>query len=240
MAAITAAVVTAGAAAYGAHQAGNAGRAAQRGYDAASAEQARQFDLAREDTQWMRDIGRSAGNQLASLYGLRQSGEIDPATGTAAQIAPDYSGFTDSPDYAFARDEGMRGIERSAAARGGLASGNTLASLSRFNSGLATQNFDRYANRLAGMMGAGQQSSENLAGMRMNYGQQVGQNAVGAANARASGIQNQANIWMGAANQIGGIAGYYGQKQNQLVPYGGVGYGGAPRMMPAAGGAMYG
>lgn len=218
MAAITAAVVTAGAAAYGANQAGKAARAQARGMDAATAEQQRQFDLAREDTAPWREVGHSALNQLAALYGLRQSGAIDPATGTAEQVAaPDYSAFYQSPDYQFARDEAMRGIERSAAARGGLASGNTLAALQERASGLASMQFGNYVNRLAGIAGTGQSSAENLAGMRMNLGQQVGQNMIGAANARASGIQNQANIWMGAGNQLAGIAGYYGRQGFQPV-----------------------
>lgn len=228
MAAITSAVIVAGSAAYGAHEAGKAADAQARGMDNATAEQRRQFDLGREDTQWIRDLGRNAGNQLASLYGLGQVGAIDPETGVAAgggNGAADYSGFMNSPDYLFARDEGQRGIERSAAARGGLASGNTLASLSRFNSGLATQNLGNYANRLAGIMGGGQTSSENLSAQRGQLGQQIGQNAIGAANARASGIQNQANIWMGAGNQLAGAAGYYGQRR-QPMPYGGTGYGG--------------
>jgi len=235
MAALTAAaLVTAAGTAYAADQSSKAAKASQRGYDAATREQARQFDLGREDTQPYRDVGKSALNQLAQLYGLSGDGAN----------APDYSAFYDSPDYQFARDEGMRGIERSAAARGGLASGNTLAALSQYNSGLATQNFNNYANRLAGLSGAGQQSSENLAAARASYGQQVGQNMVGAANARASGIQNQANIITSGANQLAGIGGYYyGQRQPQ--PYGGVGYGGGstsgyggPMRIP--GGSMYG
>jgi hypothetical protein len=235
---VAAAAITAGAGAYASRQAGKAAGAAQRGYDAATAEQARQFDLAREDTAPWRDVGRSALNQLASLYGLQQSGEIDPETGTAAQVgAPDYSAFYDSPDYQFARDEGLRGIERSAAARGGLASGNTLAALTRFSSGLATQNFGNYTNRLAGLAGTGQQSAENLGAMRMQYGQQVGQNAVGAANARSSGIANQANIWGGVGNQLAGMAGYYANQRKQPLPYGGTGAGGG--MIPQ-GGVMYG
>lgn len=243
----TAAIVTAGSAAYGAHQAGKAADAQRRGMEAASAEESRQFDLAREDTAPWRDVGRSALNQLAALYGLRQSGEIDPVTGTAAQMAPDYSAFYESPDYQFARDEGMRGIERSAAARGGIASGNTLAALSRFSSGLATQNLGNYTNRLAGLAGTGQASAENLAGQRMQLGQQLGANAIGAANARASGIQNQANIWMGAGNQLAGIAGYANGRPSvvqQPVAYGGAGYGNQmlrPTYNPMTGaGVMYG
>lgn len=229
MAAITSAVIVAGATAYSANQAGKAAKAGQRGYDAATREQARQFDQGREDTQPWRDVGGAALNQLARMYGLGGQAEdtrpIDPNTGQRIGIppaanGPDYSAFYDSPDYQFARDEGLRGIERSAAARGGLASGNTLAELTRYSSGLATQNFGNYTNRLAGLGGVGQTSAENQAARGAQYGQQVGQNAIGAANARASGVANQANIIAGGANQLAGLAGYYGQprQQGQQLP----------------------
>lgn len=222
----------------GARSAKRAGREQARAAEAATAEQARQFDLGRQDTQPWRDVGRSALNQLAALYGLQQAGAIDPTTGTAAQVEPDFSGFYDSPDYQFARDEGLRGIERSAAARGGLGSGNTLAALTRYSSGLATQNFNNYANRLGGVAGTGQASAENLSGQRMQLGQQAGQNMMAAGNARASGIQNAANIWMGAGNQLAGIAGYFAGNKKQPQPYGGPGYGSG--QIPPTGGPMYG
>lgn len=230
MAAITSAVIVAGATAYSANQASKAAKNSQRGYDAATREQARQFDLSREDSAPYRAVGESALNQLARMYGLsgndaaNVSGPIDPNTGQpmGAQVgpgAPDYSAFYDSPDYQFARDEGLRGIERSAAARGGLASGNTLAALTRYSSGLATQNFNNYTNRLANLAGIGQSQVQNDAALGANYANQVGQNAIGAANARSSGVANQANIIAGGANQLAGLAGYYGNRRQQQ-PYG--------------------
>lgn len=121
----------------------------------------------------------------------------------------------------------MRGIERSAAARGGLASGNTLVDLSRYNQGLASQQFGRYADRLAGLAGTGQSSAENLAGQRMQLGAQIGANSQNAANARASGIQGAGNAYANAAGQIAGFGGWrFGGPQNQLVTgYGGPGAG---------------
>lgn len=241
MAAITSAVIVAGATAYSANRANAAAKDSQRGYNAATREQARQFDQSREDTQPWRDVGGAALNQLARLYGLGGQAEdtrpIDPNTGQRIGLpppaagTPDYSAFYESPDYQFARDEGLRGIERSAAARGGLASGNTLAALTQYSSGLASQNFGNYVNRLAGLAGTGQTSAENQADRGTQYGQIVGQNAIGAANARASGVANQANIYAGGANQLAGLAGYYGQQQqqrpvksgwtNQAIQYGG-------------------
>lgn len=65
--AAAAATVVAGGLAYeGSRQ---AGKSAQRGADAATAESARQFDLVRSDTAGQRAIGNSALDTLSSLYG---------------------------------------------------------------------------------------------------------------------------------------------------------------------------
>jgi len=194
------AIATVASGAMASRSADKAARAQQQGYDAASAEQARQYDQSREDaikySEPYRNAGNAALNQLTALYGL------------GGQPA-DYSGFQSSPDYQFARDEGMRGIERSAAARGGLASGNTLTALSQYNSGLASQNYGNYVNQLSNLAGAGQNATQqltsNLGNMSMNYGNQVGQNAVGVGNARASGITNRANILGSGVNQLAGF-----------------------------------
>lgn len=247
MAAITSAVIVAAGSAYAANRAGKAAGDQQRGYNAATREQARQYDQSREDSQPWRDVGERALNQLAGLYGLGTPAEdtrpIDPNTGQRIGIPPpsgggrDYSAFYDSPDYQFARDEGLRGIERSAAARGGLASGNTLAALTRYSSGLATQNFNNYAGHLSSLAGNGQAQVQNDAALGANYANNVGQNAIGAANARASGVANQANIYGNAANQLAGLAGYYGNQQPR--PYGGTGYGmGGSPSTPGYGGPL--
>lgn len=65
-AAAVGAVVAGGAAVYGSRQAGNA---AQRGANTATAESGRQFDLIRSDTAGQRQIGNSALDTLSSLYG---------------------------------------------------------------------------------------------------------------------------------------------------------------------------
>jgi hypothetical protein len=65
-AAAVGAVVAGGAAVYGSRQ---AGKAAQRGADSATAESARQFDLIRGDTAGLRSTQSSALDTLASLYG---------------------------------------------------------------------------------------------------------------------------------------------------------------------------
>jgi hypothetical protein len=47
----------------------------------------------------------------------------------------------DDPGYQFRLSEGLKGIERSAAARGTLLTGGTLKALGQYHQGLASQDF---------------------------------------------------------------------------------------------------
>lgn len=159
-----------------------------------------------------RFIGNGTAIPSAAPASAPMGGNTFTQPGAPAQATapgqPDYSAFYNSPDYAFARQEGTRGIERSAAARGGIASGNTLASLARFNSGLATQNYGNYVNRLSALAGIGQTSSEGLADRRNQFAINLGNNAIGAGGARASGIQQRAGAYAGFGNDLLGFSGY--------------------------------
>jgi hypothetical protein len=207
MAAITSGVVMAASAAYGASQqagaAKDAARAQGRAADSANAEQRQRYETAREDLSPYRDAGTAALTQYNRLLGL--GGE-----------APDYSVFTNSPDYIFARDQGNQAVERSAAARGGLVSGNTGAALQQYGQGLASQQLDAYTNRLAQLVGVGQSAATGTANLGVGTGRDIADTTVGAGNARASGIAGSANAWGNALSQIGGIAGdYFGQSKIQ-------------------------
>ena len=132
----------------------------------------------------------------------------------------------DKPDQAdpgaeFRRSEGQRGLEASAAARGGILSGGALKAIARFNSDMASQEYGaaysrfnndtttRY-NRLAGLAGIGQQAnSEGMnAGTNLTGQLQAGVNNItgninAAGNARASQYANTGNVIAGLANNIG-------------------------------------
>lgn len=64
----------------------------------------------------------------------------------------------DNPDsiqnsgaYRFAFDQGQQAIERSAAAKGMLNSGNILAELAKYGQGMASQQYDKEADRLGNL-----------------------------------------------------------------------------------------
>lgn len=121
------------------------------------------------------------------------------------------------PGYEFRRSEGMRGIESRAAARGSLMSGGALRSLSRFNSGLASEEFgntynrfnnDRTQrfNRLASLAGIGQTANNNLASATISNGNMLADLATQGGNARASGYAAQGQAITNATNQVGNYA----------------------------------
>ena len=84
-----------------------------------------------------------------------------------------------NPAYQYSFDQGMEAINRSAAARGQLGSGNRLMELNKFGQGQASQNFFNLANLYSKLAGADSQ------------------NAAGAVGAAASGINGQMNAMNG-------------------------------------------
>jgi hypothetical protein len=149
----------------------------------------------------------------------------DPMFGkyATAEYTPEMFAKGMDPGYQFRLKEGMQGLERSAAARGGLLSGSTLKGIQRYGQDMASQEyqnaFNRYQaertgtlNPFQAMAGQGQSTANTLSNMGMNYANQAGEAYMGAGNARASGYVGQAN----ALNQgISGISNMY--FQNQLI-----------------------
>lgn len=114
--------------------------------DANLAENARQYDTTRADYAPYREVGYGALDKLAGISGVTRS---DGSTGY------NDGGFTTSPGYAFRRDEGLKAIDRSRAARGLLNSGGADKARMRYADGLASSEYDAYAGRLAQLAGVG-------------------------------------------------------------------------------------
>lgn len=131
--------------------------------------------------------------------------------------------FQADPGYAFRLSEGMKALERSAAARGGLLSGATMKGLQRYGQELGSQEytnaFNRYQaerqaalNPLQSLAGMGQTTAQQIGQAGTTMAQNVGQTMMGAGAARASGYVGQAN----ALNQALGTGLNYYQGQNYL------------------------
>jgi hypothetical protein len=148
----------------------------------------------------------------------RKAGE--QALNQLIPLASTYTPFTaqqmySDPGYAFRLSEGMKAMERSAAARGGLQSGAALKAAQRFGqdyaSGEYMNAFNRYQaerqaqlNPLQSLSGVGQTTASQLGSAASNLGANLGQTymtgGMQAGQARASGYLGQANALTGALN----------------------------------------
>lgn len=145
----------------------------------------------------------SEAQQLDRLNPYRQVG-MNALNQIGAVQQGDYSGFTESPGYQFAFDEGMRAVDNSGAARGMSLSGAQLKALNRYGQGVGAQQYDNYLNNLYRDVQVGQNAVANsnqvsqyatagrTGAVEMNAGaQQSG--IIGQANARSAGLNNAAN-----------------------------------------------
>ena len=152
--------------------------------------------------------------------------------------------FQADPGYAFRQAEGMKALERSAAARGGLLSGGTLKGIQRFGQDLASQEygnaFNRYQieraarlNPLQSLMGSGQSAANTMTSAAGQFGQNQAANTYNAAQARASSYVGSANALGGALGSIGQAAASYPLMQaqmNYMNSLAGTGGGGLPSL----------
>jgi hypothetical protein len=124
--------------------------------------------------------------------------------------AGDVGGYMD-PSYQFRLGEGMKALERTAAARGGLLSGSAMREAQRYGQGLASTEYATAYNRLAAMAGLGQTAAQQLGTAGMNAASNIGAGMGAAAQARASG-------YMGPANALtGGLQSYLNYSQGQQL-----------------------
>lgn len=212
----------------------------------ASAEQRREYDQGRTDQAPWLSNGSASVNKLGDLLGISgNTGANDYGSLTKKFTGADVA--TD-PGYQFGLTQGLKSLDSSAAARGGLYSGAQLKAAQQYGNDYATTKFDdannRFNtnnslvfNRLSGVAGTGQTAAGNLGALGANSANQIGQNMIGAGNARASGYLAQGNQ---AASAVNGL-GYYGSKGGNLFGGGGneTGYGSVSGGYMAPDGAQY-
>lgn len=120
--------------------------------------------------------------------------------------------FQQDPGYAFRMSEGLKALDRQAAARGGLISGAALKAAQREGQNMASQEytnaFNRYQtnrsnqlNPLETLMGRSQTAANQVGNAAGNYATNAGAAYMGGGAARASGYMGGANALAGAINQ---------------------------------------
>jgi hypothetical protein len=198
------------------------------------------FEKQTELQKPFREAGLAGQNRLMELLGI---GGTKGAPGYGRYATAEFGAdkFQADPGYAFRMSEGMKALERSAAARGGLLSGATLKGTQRFGQDLASQEyqnaFNRYQAERAGTLNPVQalagtaQSGANVLGQQAGqmgtnisnalgaYGSAAQGNIIGSGNAQASGYMGGANAIAGGVGQ--GINFYQNQALlNRLPNYG--------------------
>lgn len=185
----------------------------------ANATSQQQYNQTRADNlPWM-TRGNQAGDTLQTLLGVGGNTSNNPSYGS---LSRDFTNadFVADPGYQFRLDQGMRGINSSLAAKGGLLSGAAVKAAADYNQGFASNEFgnayNRYVNnqtnaynRLAGIAGTGQQANNLVATAGQQTANNISNNQIGVGNARASGYIAQGN----ALNN--GLSSGFNNYQNQ-------------------------
>lgn len=192
----------------------------------------KQFEQTRKDQMPWLEAGKGALEQLqqhiakAPGFNDKWGGRIEDAYKNGQLTGGlDPNNFASDPSYQFRKQQGMDGLQSSAAAGGSLLSGAALKSLNEYNSNLASQEYGNAWQRdqaekqnLMGVL-SGNRSQDyqlfsnedsrkynqyaNLAGVGQqtanNLGQFGAQNAQNQGNAAINGANAQANGLIGAA-----------------------------------------
>lgn len=140
---------------------------------------------------------------LGAFFNPAKPGEAAIPPDMEWQRAANPSGVANSfmtmdPGYQFRLREGQRNLENSAAARGGLMSGNFLKATTKYGQDYGANEYANIANRLGQLSGVGQSANSQLQQAGQNYANAYGQNVQNAGAARASGYAGQANAITGA------------------------------------------
>jgi hypothetical protein len=112
------------------------------------------------------------------------------AGASGAAGSPNMSVFFESPDYQFNLAEGQKAIDRSLAARGRTLSGAGVKEGIRYASGMASNEYGNFYNRLANLAGIGQAATNSTAAAGANAANNISQNHLFSAQARANGYMN--------------------------------------------------
>lgn len=149
-----------------------------------------------DNLPWM-SRGNQAGDTMQTLIGVGGNTTNNPEYGSLTKNFTN-ADFVADPGYQFRLDQGMRGINSSLAAKGGLLSGAAVKAATDYNQGFASNEFGNAYNRfvnnqnnvynkLAGVAGTGQTANSLVGQLGSSAASNISNNQVGIGNARASG-----------------------------------------------------
>jgi hypothetical protein len=117
------------------------------------------------------------------------------------------------PGYGFRLSEGLKAVDRQAAARGGLISGGALKASQRYGQDLASQEFGNAYNRLAGLAQIGPSSAGVMNQLGQNYASGAGNVYGQLGETGANAALTRGSAYAGGLNELSRLAGqYFGQR----------------------------
>lgn len=184
------------------------------------------------------DAGKSATGTLSDMLSTPGKGLLENWTNTFQ--APTAEQAAQTPGYQFQLKAGQDAIQNSAAAKGGLLSGGTLADLNKYSQGLASENYqntfsnalsqyqnayqsflnnqNNTYNRLAGMSGQGLNAASTAGNIVTGVGGDIASLYAQQGAAQAQGTIGSANSLVG---MIPGLSGNLSDMLRILKPGGG-------------------
>ena len=209
-----------GAALGGATEEAAGGGAAGAAKDAAqTANAAAERDLALRTRMYEEGIARQKPFYEAGVNALPQYVSGIQAGGELVRgFTP--ADFTTDPGYAFRLSEGQKGLERTAAARGGLISGGALKAAQRYGQEMGSQEYSNAYNRfrdtqglrrnaLAGVAGYGPTAATSMNAAGQNYATGAGNIISGQGDTSANALLAAQQARSSSYGQLGSALGRY-------------------------------
>lgn len=186
--------------------------------------QKQMYEQSRADFAPYRESGTANLNQLNTLLGIGgNTGAANYGKYATAEFTPEMFKAGIDPGYAFRVNEGLKAVDRQAAARGGLISGNALKASQAYGQDMASQEYGNAFNRYQTIRGNTLQPFQMgaAAGQSAAAMQGASNAAFGTAGANAAMAQGAA---YGAYGQ--GVTGALGNAGNAMnTAYGNYGQG---------------
>lgn len=160
---------------------------------------------------YVKPAGRNFGGNVGVVPGAgidNVLGQVPPVYNPDGTVVENDGGreggyqFQADPGYNFRMSEGMRALERGAAARGGLLSGGFARQAIRYGQDYASNEYSNVYNRIANIAGLGQVANSQNANAALVTGASSGNAISNAGLARASGYVASGNAYGNAINQI--------------------------------------
>lgn len=200
--------------------------------DVLSGQLAAYGDTYQQQQNWMNPVyqaGMAGQGQLMNYLGIG----ANPGTGgygkyATAEFTPEQFYANQDPGYGFRFNEGLKAVDRQAAARNGLISGAALKASQRFGQDMASQEYQNAFNRyqtsrtntlspLQGLTAQGAAAAGQLGQYAQNYGTNVGNAYGNYGNIINSMYGNQTNMLNSALGTSTGLVNNAYANQGNLM-----------------------